>query len=96
LLTDQQGLLCGWRNTKTSEEIIVKPAHDLSEVAFSGIQIIDPKIFGCNKLSGKFSLTKMYLELAKTQNIATYMDEGLWFDLGKPENITEAEAEFFQ
>jgi NDP-sugar pyrophosphorylase family protein len=95
-LSNTDGNICGWRNTKTGEEIIAKPSADYLEVAFSGIQIIDPKIFGCNTLSGKFSLTKMYLELAKAYTIATYKDEGLWFDLGKPENIKEAESVFFQ
>jgi NDP-sugar pyrophosphorylase family protein len=94
LLCDDDGLICGWRNIKTGEEIMVKPANMLSEVAFSGIQVIDPKIFNYNRLSGKFSLTKMYLNLAKTHNICTYSDDGLWFDLGKPENIIEAESTF--
>jgi len=95
LLTDKKGFICGWRNTKTSEEIVVKEADELNDIAFSGIQLIDPEVFNYNKLFGKFSLTKMYLELAKTQNIGTYIDEGPWFDLGSPENITEAESSFF-
>lgn len=96
-LSNADGNICGWRNTKTGEEIIAKPSADYLEVAFSGIQIIDPKIFDYNVvLSGKFSLTKMYLELARTYTIATYKDNGLWFDLGKPENIKEAESVFFQ
>ena len=95
LLCDVAGNMAGWRNNKTGEEIIAKPSKAYEEVAFSGIQIIDPKLFGCNTLSGKFSLTKMYLELAKTETIATYTDKGLWFDLGKPENIKEAETTFF-
>jgi MurNAc alpha-1-phosphate uridylyltransferase len=96
LLCNAEGNISGWRNTKTGEEIIAKPSTEYSEVAFSGIQIIDPKLFECNHLTGKFSLTNMYLELAKTQTIASYLDKGLWFDLGKPENITEAESTFFQ
>jgi NDP-sugar pyrophosphorylase family protein len=96
LLCDEEGNISGWRNTKTGEEIIVKHSTAYTEVAFSGIQIIDPKVFECNMLEKKFSLTNMYLELAKTRTIATYQDKGLWFDLGKPENITEAESTFFQ
>lgn len=94
-LCDESGSICGWRNTKTGEEIIVKPANPVSEFAFSGIQIVDPKIFAVNKLTGKFSLTKMYLDLAGKYPIGTYKDDGLWFDLGKPENIIEAESKFF-
>jgi NDP-sugar pyrophosphorylase family protein len=96
LLCDEEGNISGWRNTKTGEEIKVRPSPVYTEGAFSGIQIIDPKVFLYNKLKGKFSLTNMYLELAKTRTIATYMDKGLWFDLGRPENIKEAESIFFQ
>jgi NDP-sugar pyrophosphorylase family protein len=96
LLCDEEGTISGWRNTKTGEEIIAKSSVVNTEVAFSGLQIIDPKIFEYNKLTGKFSLTKMYLELAKNHAIATYLDKGLWFDLGKPENIAEAESVFFK
>ncbi len=96
LLADTQGKLCGWRNTKTGEEIIAVQHHHLSEVAFSGIQIIDPMIFHQDLPEGKFSLTKMYLGLAQHHRIATFVDDGLWFDLGKPENISEAESLFFK
>jgi NDP-sugar pyrophosphorylase family protein len=96
ILCDAAGNIAGWRNTKTGEEIIAKPSAEYIEVAFSGIQIIDPKLFEYNRLSGKFSLTDMYLTLAKSQTLATFIDDGLWFDLGKPENIREAETIFFQ
>jgi N-acetyl-alpha-D-muramate 1-phosphate uridylyltransferase len=95
LLCDAPGNIAGWRNVKTGEEILARSSEEYAEVAFSGIQIIDPKLFACNRLSGKFSLTQMYLELAKSETIASYMDKGVWFDLGRPENITEAETTFF-
>ena len=34
-------------------------------------------------------------ELAKKHRISTYLDNDLWFDLGKPESIAEAERVFF-
>ncbi|MEI6122819.1 MAG: nucleotidyltransferase family protein [Bacteroidota bacterium] len=96
LLLDSEGTLCGWKNNNTGEQIIVKDATPLTELAYSGIQVVNPKIFSLYNKSGRFSLTPMYLELAKTNLITTYQDDGLWFDLGKPESIKEAEAVFFK
>ncbi len=95
ILLDSKGELCGWRNKKTGEEIIVRESETLFEAAYSGIQVVDPKIFSINNMQGKFSLTPMYLELAKKHRISTYLDKDLWFDLGKPESIAEAERVFF-
>lgn len=94
-LIDKNQWLCGWRNKKTGEEIIARYADKLSEVAFSGIQMINPDIFRLCKKTGKFSLTEMYLELAEEHKIVAYNDSALWFDMGRPENIVEAEKSFF-
>ena len=95
LLINDDDRLCGWRNKKTNEEIISYHADNPIEIAFSGIQIINPKIFQLNTLKGKFSLTQMYLDLSTKSLINVYKDDSLWFDLGSPENIKEAEAKFF-
>ncbi len=95
LLIDKNQWLCGWRNKKTGDEIIVRYADKLSEVAFSGIQILNPEVFELCKKTGKFSLTELYLDLAEERKIVAYNDNTLWFDLGKPENIEEAERNFF-
>ena len=95
LLVNKCQVLCGWRNKKTGDEIIVRYAEKLTEAAFSGIQMISPAIFELCKKTGKFSLTDMYLDLAAENKIVVYNDNALWFDLGKPENIEEAERMFF-
>lgn len=94
-LIDKNQVLCGWRNKKSGEEIIVRYAEKLSEVGFSGIQLINPEVFELCKKIGKFSLTSMYLELAEEHKIVAYNDSALWFDMGRPENIVEAEQKFF-
>ncbi|MDD4215695.1 MAG: nucleotidyltransferase family protein [Bacteroidales bacterium] len=94
-LVDDKNLLCGWVNKRTDEKIITRKSKSFAEVAFSGIQIIDPAIFQLCKKNGRFSLPQMYLELASHFKIVVYYDEALWYDLGKPENIAKAENKFF-
>jgi NDP-sugar pyrophosphorylase family protein len=45
---------------------------------------------------GKFSLTDMYLELARNHAILGYDHTGdKWVDVGKPESVTVAESLFY-
>lgn len=84
--------LSGWRNIKTGEEKIVRKDEFLQDFAFSGIQIIQPEIFSLITETGKFSLIQLYLRLAKSEIIFGYRDSSrLWIDLGKPEQLAEAE-----
>lgn len=84
------GILSGWCNKATGEEIIKRPGNDLYEVAFSGIHIIEPEIF--NYMSdGVYSMTSVYLDLAARHRIYTRLyDEGYWFDMGTPEMLESA------
>ena len=60
--------------------------------AFSGIHIIDPNIFNYITEKGEFSIIDAYLKLAKEHKIVCYNhNESLWLDLGKNENLNEAE-----
>ena len=94
LLFDERSNLCGWKNIKTGELKNSKGnVEDLIPFAFSGIQIIEPEIFSLMNESGKFSMIDVYLRLATYHKISGFShDPDYWFDLGKPENIPEAEA----
>jgi len=97
LLVDNSGRLLGWRNRSTGEEILVtsgtNPAH-LEEIAFCGIHIIDPAIFGSMK-GGVYSLMPFYLGIAGEKKIYTLRnDNGYWFDIGTPEKLEEANNYF--
>jgi NDP-sugar pyrophosphorylase family protein len=87
-LLDESGLLRGWRNKETGEEIIAESdPGDLKETGFSGIHIINPEIFEYMK-EGVYSMTPLYLKLAKTHKIFTCShNEGFWADIGTPENL---------
>jgi len=89
-LADGEGILSGWCNKATGERIIKIPRNDLSEVAFSGIHIIDPAIFNYMG-EGIYSMTSVYLDLAAEHKIYTFRcDDGYWFDIGTPENLESA------
>lgn len=87
--------LCGWRNTKTGEEKISRPAPKYFQKAFSGIHIIDKKILPLIHRTGKFSMVDVYLDLARTDTILSFDHSGSKFiDVGKPESVVTAEAMF--
>lgn len=88
LLVDKEGLLRGWRNRETGEQIIARAGdEDLSEIAFSSMHIAEPEIFSY-MTEGKYSLVDLYLKLAGTHNIFTLKhDKGYWVDIGTPESL---------
>ena len=94
-LFDKGERLCGWRNTKTQEEIISLPGRELHEKAFSGIHLISPEIFSFIQRQGKFSIVEIYLELAASQIILGFDHSGSRLvDVGRPESVAEAEKLF--
>ncbi len=91
LLFNAEKELCGWENQRSGEEIIVKKNRSLTPLAFSGIHIIDPKIFDLITEKGVFSIIKTYLNLAENHAIMAYdHSKDFWLDVGRPENLTEA------
>ncbi len=92
LAFDETMQLSGWRNIKTGDEIASRNMHDCSLLAFSGIQLIEPAIFKLITETGSFPLIPLYLRLAEEHRIMGYNDQSsLWMDLGKPDQIIEAE-----
>jgi len=94
-LFDEQGTLCGWRNTNTGEQKIARQSTVLIEKAFSGIHVIQHALLGLIPYQGKFSMVDVYLSLAATHVIKAYDHSGTKFiDVGKLESIVKAEALF--
>jgi NDP-sugar pyrophosphorylase family protein len=87
--------LCGWVNVKTGEEKIMRTTADTQLKAFSGIHVIDPRIFSLITQEGKFSMVDVYLSLAKDEIIKSYDHSDTSFiDVGKPEAVAVAEKLF--
>jgi len=90
-LINDAGILSGWCNNATGERIITRNAEkELTEIAFSGLHIINPEIFNYMN-EGIYTMTSLYLSLAHLHKIYTFRcDDGYWFDIGTPGNLDEA------
>lgn len=87
-LVDNSGIIRGWRNNATNEEIlVVSGGSGLSEIAFSSLHIVDPEIFNFMD-EGIYTMTNLYLSVAGQKNIYTFLDDsGFWGDIGTPESL---------
>jgi len=87
-LIDDTGLIRGWRNNHTGEQILTsQTSGGLSEIAFSSMHVVQPEIFNYMH-EGIYTMTSLYLKLAEKHNIYTYRsDEGYWGDVGTPESL---------
>jgi NDP-sugar pyrophosphorylase family protein len=95
LLFDQQMRLCGRRLVKEQRTELVRPSPQLLELAFSGIQVISPRLLGMLSEDGAFSIIQSYLRLAaEGERIVAYRADGdYWRDLGTPESVARAARE---
>jgi NDP-sugar pyrophosphorylase family protein len=95
LLFNHHLQLCGRRLVNEEKTEIVRPSQTMSELAFAGIHVISPRIFPLLTEDGIFSIIPAYLRLAaQGENIQAFRaDEYYWRDLGKPENIQQAEQD---
>ena len=93
LLFDEEDRLCGWLRGRDQAPEIARPAGDTLALAFSGIHVISPKFVKLMSEDGVFSIIDTYLRLAaaKEKILAFRADEYYWQDLGKPQNLAQAE-----
>ncbi|HEY1937006.1 MAG TPA: nucleotidyltransferase family protein [Candidatus Angelobacter sp.] len=95
LLFDEQQGLCGRRFVNEQKTEMVRPAQEITELAFTGVHVISPRIFSMLTEEGVFSIVPAYLRLtAQGEKVLAFRaDEYYWRDLGKPENIRQAEQD---
>jgi NDP-sugar pyrophosphorylase family protein len=93
LLFDSDGHLCGRRAGSDGPLELARPAHQVHAFAFAGIHVICPRLLPLLTEDGAFSIINSYLRLAGSgEKICAFRaDEFHWCDLGKPENIAQAE-----
>ena len=103
LLFDEENRLCGWTNIATGE---IRPASlasspnslIASRLAFSGMQVLNPRIFGymdalAQEKGEKFSLIDLYLYIAEKEILRAFIPENYqMMDVGKIAQLSEAEA----
>ena len=93
LLFDPSLQLCGRRSGEGGKPELVRAASEVDALAFSGIHAVSPRLLSMLSEEGAFSIITSYLRLA-TQGEpiqALPADKYYWRDLGKPENIAQAE-----
>jgi len=95
LLFDEQGELCGRRIGRDQEPELVRASPSLQQLAFSGIHIISPRLLPQITEEGVFSIIATYLRLAGQGEkiLAFRADEFYWRDLGKLEDLRQAEQD---
>lgn len=95
-LFDENNRLCGWINNQSGEQRISVEKPGLVQKAYSCVVVFEYDVFRLSPFTGKFSLTDLYLELAKNHSILGYDHTGdKWVDVGKQENVATAEALFY-
>ena len=95
-LFDENRILCGWENVKSGKKIIVRQAEgEIKRFAFSGIHAINKECLGLLPDKEIFSIVEAYLSIAERHQI-TYFEhtDTLFLDLGKIDNLLEAEKIF--
>ncbi|MCF8241530.1 MAG: nucleotidyltransferase family protein [Melioribacteraceae bacterium] len=91
LLFDEDRM-CGWENIRTGEKKIKCEKNSLKRLAYSGIQIIDPKLFHYFPDENVFSIIDLYISICDKEKISGFChDEDYWFDLGTVEKLKLAE-----
>jgi len=95
LLFDDQRRLCGRRAGRDGTPELVHDCRQVKALAFSGVHVVSPRIFSMMTEGGAFSIIPTYLRLtAGRENILGFRaDEYYWRDLGRPENVAQAERD---
>jgi NDP-sugar pyrophosphorylase family protein len=95
LLFDEQGRLCGRRVGRDAQAEMLRPAAQAQALGFCGIHVLSPQIFTKMNEEGAFSIIDAYLHLAAQGEkiVAFRADESYWRDLGRPENVLQAELD---
>lgn len=96
LLFDEETQLCGRRILREKKDEVVRGAGKLEALAFTGIHIISPRLLTLLSEEGVFSIIDAYLRLAaQGEKILGFRaDKYYWRDLGKMEQVRQAEEDF--
>jgi len=96
LLFDEEGLM-GWENRGSDRA--PEGVHRVREargavrrLSFTGIHVVEPRIFALSQRRGTFSIITLYLELAAAGFRILPVDVSAypWIDVGTPERLAEA------
>jgi NDP-sugar pyrophosphorylase family protein len=96
LLFDDLGLI-GWENQGSGRapegrRLVREPSGTIRPWSFTGIHVVDPRIFRLSDRQGAFSIITLYLELAAEGWVIQPVDMTgrEWLDVGTPDRLDEA------
>ena len=90
-LWNKNNILCGWRNLDTGEYKWSNETEEFYGQPFVAIHVVSTDVFKFLPTEGKFSLTPVYLEMAKSQVIKRWeAKNSYWFDIGSLSKLEEA------
>ncbi len=103
LVFDENNRLCGWTNIATGDvrgpiANTQYPIANTQNLAFSGMQVLNPRIFDVmDKVVAdkgeKFSLIDLYLSIAEKEILRAYIPENYrMMDVGKIAQLSEAKS----
>ena len=95
LLLDEAQSLVGWENTDTGQGRVVRETTETNPLAFSGIQVISPKLFEWMTDDPPFSIITAYLNASVDQGrVFGYQipTDVSWFDIGTEERLEDFRA----
>ncbi|UCG89175.1 MAG: nucleotidyltransferase family protein [Gemmatimonadota bacterium] len=97
LLFDDLGLV-GWENRGREGALpgsrqVREPEGELRRYSFTGIHVVEPKVFDLSDRTGAFSIVTLYLELAAQGYVVRPVDMSGhdWVDVGTPQRLSEAD-----
>jgi len=95
LLFDEQLQLCGRRKARGEQPEMARRCAQPRALAFCGIHVISPGLLRMWQEDGVFSIVDAYLRLARAgEKVAAFpADEYAWRDVGKKEELAQAELE---
>lgn len=92
LLFDEHLHLCGRRIGRDAPFEMARPSRQVQPLAFNGVHIVSPRLFGKLAEEGVFSIVTSYLRLAgQGETILGFRaDEYYWRDLGRLDHLKQA------
>ncbi|HEU4562700.1 MAG TPA: sugar phosphate nucleotidyltransferase, partial [Longimicrobium sp.] len=94
LLFDDRGLMGRTDAAKELDLRVRDAAGPVRKLAFGGVHVISPRIFGLLTERGAFSILDPYLRLAEAGEVILpfRVDEFHWIDIGSPQQLQAAHA----
>ncbi len=85
--------LCAWQNVRTGQQKISRQEEGLQPLGFMGIHVVQPRLLELMSEEGVFSITDVYLRLARHYDISAIdCSDASWMDIGSEAQLALAQT----